>query len=112
MTCTHVVVMGVAGCGKPALRRVYRDRLRAAPGRSVFVHLAGSHDLLAARMAGRSDHFMPPALLLSQLVTLEPLEGDEEGIVLDVDRSVDEIAGLMAAYLTVPTTNNPTEVLL
>ena len=63
-----------------ALRRVYRDRLRAAPGRTVFVHLTGTPELLTARMSARTDHFMPPTLLPSQLATLEPLQADEEGI--------------------------------
>ena len=34
---------------------------------------------------------MPASLLTSQFATLEPLAPDEDGIVLDVDRSVDEI---------------------
>jgi gluconate kinase len=34
---------------------------------------------------------MPPALLDSQLATLEPLEDDEPGIVVDVDQSVTAI---------------------
>lgn len=95
-----------------ALRRPYRDRLRAAPGRILFVHLAGSHELLASRMAGRTDHFMPPSLLLSQFATLEQLEEDEEGFVVDIDRPVDAIADLVVAHLTDPTPRNPTEALL
>lgn len=74
-----------------ALRRVYRDRLRAAPGRTLFVHLTGSQALLAERLASRSDHFMPASLLPSQLATLEPLEPDEDGVVLDIDASVPEL---------------------
>ena len=82
-----------------ALRRVYRDRLRAAPGRTVFVHLTGTPELLTARMAARTDHFMPPALLPSQLATLEPLQADEEAIVIDIDRSIDEIAEVAISQL-------------
>lgn len=75
-----------------ALRRSYRDRLRAAAPGVVFVHLHGAPDLLAARAAARAGHFMPPALLESQLATLEPLAPDEAGIVLDVAASPDAIA--------------------
>ncbi|MBK9696662.1 MAG: gluconokinase [Propionibacteriaceae bacterium] len=82
-----------------ALRRVYRDRLRAAPGRTVFVHLTGTPELLTARMAARTDHFMPPTLLPSQLATLEPLQADEEAIVIDIDRSIDEIAEVAISQL-------------
>jgi carbohydrate kinase (thermoresistant glucokinase family) len=67
-----------------ALRRDYRDRIRAVAPDVVFVHLDGSRELLAARAAARTDHFMPPALLESQLATLEPLEADEAGLVVDV----------------------------
>lgn len=75
-----------------ALRRVYRDRLRIPSGRTVFVHLVGSPELLEHRLASRSGHFMPPTLLPSQLATLEPLEADEDGVTLDVYHSIDDIA--------------------
>ena len=77
-----------------ALRRIYRDRLRNAPGRTLFVHLVGSPELLEHRLSSRSGHFMPPTLLPSQLATLEPLEADEEGVILDVYHSIDNIAQL------------------
>lgn len=62
-----------------ALRRAYRDRLRRAPGRVRFVVLDVPPDELARRLAGRTGHFMPAALLASQLATLEPLADDEDG---------------------------------
>jgi carbohydrate kinase (thermoresistant glucokinase family) len=67
-----------------ALRRAYRDRLRTAGANVHFIHLTGTHDLLAQRMAGRTGHFMPPGLLASQLATLEDLEPDEKAAVLDI----------------------------
>ncbi|MFK4805180.1 gluconokinase [Microbacterium sp. ZW CA_36] len=75
-----------------ALKRSYRDRLRAAAPEVVFVHLTGSPQLLAARATGREGHFMPPALLRSQLDTLQPLEPDEAGIEIAIDAPVAEIA--------------------
>ena len=82
-----------------ALRRAYRDVIRrAAPG-TVFVHLHGSRELLAARMAARPDHFMPSSLLDSQLATLEPLEGDEVGVVLDVAPPAPVLAASAARWL-------------
>ncbi len=60
-----------------ALRRTYRDRLRAAAG-VRFVFLDGGFELILGRMQQRADHFMPPALLCSQFETLErPGEGDD-----------------------------------
>jgi gluconokinase len=67
-----------------ALRRVYRDVLREAGSVVRFVHVAGDRELIAERMASRSGHFMPATLLASQLATLEPLEDDEDGVVVDL----------------------------
>jgi len=67
-----------------SLKRRYRDLLRAGDPGLVFVHLHGDHALIARRMHERPGHFMPPALLESQLRDLEPLQADEAGIVLDI----------------------------
>jgi gluconokinase len=76
-----------------ALRRVYRDRLRARAGRPVlFVFLDGSKETIAARLADRKGHFMPPSLLQSQFATLEPPGADEPGIVrVSIDPPVDAV---------------------
>jgi len=85
-----------------ALRRAYRDRIReAAPG-VVFVHLTGTPELLAARAGARTDHFMPPALLVSQLATLEPLEDDEAGLVADVAAPAGALVAAVAEGLRQP----------
>ncbi len=65
-----------------ALRRAYRDRLRAAPGRVRFVLVDIPADELARRMSSRPGHFMPPGLRASQLATLEPLADDEDGLTV------------------------------
>lgn len=70
-----------------ALKRGYRDILRkGASGCGLrFAHLSGRRDTLAARMGARAGHFMPLSLLDSQLRDLEPLQPDEDGIVLDIE---------------------------
>ncbi|MFD0856392.1 gluconokinase [Actinomadura adrarensis] len=73
-----------------ALKRSYRDVLRRPVPDTYFLHLHGTEALLRQRMQDRT-HFMPPALLLSQLGTLEPLQPDEHGAVLDVAPAVDEL---------------------
>lgn len=74
---------GVFACS--ALRRAYRERLTEAAGEPVlFIHLAGTKDQIAERMAGRSGHFMPPSLIESQFATLEPPEPDELHLALDI----------------------------
>lgn len=63
-----------------ALRRSYRDRLaKAARQPLTFVHLTIPPSVLEARMRARHLHFMPAALLESQLKTLEPLGNEEDG---------------------------------
>ena len=67
-----------------ALKRRYRDVLRAADPSLRFAHLDGARALLAERLGARVGHYMPPSLLDSQLADLEPLAPDEAGVVLDV----------------------------
>ena len=74
-----------------ALKRGYRDLLRRHRSDVGFVHLHGDREVIARRQATRPGHFMPASLLDSQFATLEPLEDDERGFVVDVGRSVDEI---------------------
>ena len=80
----------IVGCS--ALRRAYRDRIRAGAGGPVlFVHLAGSREVIAARMAARSGHFMPASLLDSQFATLEPPGPDEAAITVDIAQPLDRL---------------------
>lgn len=65
-----------------ALRRDYRDQIRAAEPNAEFVYLEASKALLDARVRGRHGHFMPVRLLGSQLDTLEPLQADEGGVTV------------------------------
>ena len=80
---------GVMSCS--ALKRSYRDQLRGHAPEVSFLHLLASYDVIAKRQASRPGHFMPASLLRSQFETLEPLEADERGSVVDVGQSVDEI---------------------
>ena len=75
-----------------ALKRIYRDRLRAAAPGVVFLHLTGDRELIESRMAARKGHFMPTALLDSQFGTLQPLQDDEAGVAVDVSGTPEEIA--------------------
>jgi len=73
----------VASCS--ALKRSYRDLLRSVGDADVrFVYLAGNRALLSESMTNRRGHFMPPALLESQLATLEEPSPDERAWVCDI----------------------------
>jgi gluconokinase len=74
-----------------ALKRIYRDLLRSGAANVRFVYLAGNRELLAERMANRRGHFMPPALLDSQLAILEEPSPDEHAWVCDIRDTPDAI---------------------
>jgi carbohydrate kinase (thermoresistant glucokinase family) len=82
-----------------ALRLTYRAVLRGHAADAVFVHLHGTRAQLLTRLTARLDHFMPPSLLDTQLATLEPLQADEPGVVLDIASSPDRIAADAAAWV-------------
>lgn len=82
-----------------ALKRTYRDRLRAVAPDLVLVFLHGEATLLAGRIEGREGHFMPSSLLRSQLETLEEPAADEDTVPADVALRPDEIVELVVHRL-------------
>jgi gluconokinase len=77
-----------------ALRRPYRDLLREGRPAVRFCHLVASPELISARLAERTGHYLPPSLLPSQLATLEPLQPDElalGSVEVSVEGTVDDI---------------------
>ncbi len=82
-----------------ALRRAYRDRLRAGHPSLWCAHLQLPPAQLRGRVERRTGHWMPPSLLASQLATLEPLGDDEPGVRLDAQRPVPEVVDALVAAL-------------
>jgi carbohydrate kinase (thermoresistant glucokinase family) len=82
-----------------ALKRSYRDLLRAACPGLRLIHLHGTPDLLRARLQARSGHYMPPSLLASQLDTLEPPAADEAALVFNIHLPADQISAAALAQL-------------
>jgi gluconokinase len=73
-----------------ALKHAYQEYLQHdVVGQVHYVHLRGSEELIAARLAGRKGHFMHPALLHSQFEALEP-PGD--ALQIDVTPAPEVIA--------------------
>ncbi|MFL6098238.1 MAG: gluconokinase [Blastococcus sp.] len=116
----RIVVMGVAGSGKTAVGsalaarlglpfadadefhppanvakmragRPLDDALRGHAPDLTVLHLAGDADVVTARVAARTHHFMPASLVSSRLELLEPLRADEAGVVADLTRPVDDL---------------------
>lgn len=92
---------GVMSCS--ALKRRYRDQLRSHRTGIEFLHLAGSPELIGRRQAGRTGHFMPSSLVLSQFEALEPLDHDERGLTVEVGQSVDAVVDSFVRYLSART---------
>jgi gluconokinase len=83
-----------------ALKRSYRDRLRAGAPGSRFIYLSGSRTLLRQRISGRVHEFMPPELLESQLAILEPPAADERALTIDIRSSPEAMADNAFRWLT------------
>jgi gluconokinase len=71
-----------------ALKEQYRDILRSGCADLQFVHLCGTPEVIRARLAARTGHFMPEVLIDSQFAALEAPTG---ALVVDIDSSVEEV---------------------
>ena len=82
-----------------ALKASYRARLAGGDvgGRVRFVYLAGTPELLRARLAQRPGHFMKPGMLDSQLATLEvPADAVTVDVALPVAAPVARIRAALS----------------
>jgi gluconokinase len=80
-----------------ALKRSYRQIIRAEAGAVQFVFLRGERALIGQRISSRKGHFMPPSLLDSQLAALEEPSSDENVWIVDIDDSPDAIVASVIA---------------
>jgi gluconokinase len=80
-----------------ALKRAYRDVLRAGDPDAQLVLLSGTRALLAERLGARHGHYMPASLLDSQLATLEAPAEDEHAWTYDVRESPERIVESLVA---------------
>jgi gluconokinase len=97
----HVIVTApnpgiVVTCS--ALKRAYRDYIRAAAGEVTFVLPTLNVAQLRARLTQRQNHFMPPSLLESQIADLQMPGADERVICIDGTLSTaDQVAYVLQA---------------
>lgn len=79
-----------------ALKQRYRELLESAcPGLTV-VWLDGDEETIASRMQQRAGHFMPAALLRSQISALEP---PHHAIRLDIREAPDTLVAKLLATI-------------
>ena len=82
-----------------ALKRSYRDVLRAYVPDAIFVFLDGTFEVVQARIEARHHDFMPSSLLASQFETLESLDDDERGMRVDIEMNPDAIVSKIEVEL-------------
>ncbi len=78
---------GIVSCS--ALKAAYRRRLLAGAGASGLVYLHAAPELAQARVAVREGHFMPSALVRSQIRTLEEPAAEEAALWLSAGDRLD-----------------------
>jgi len=82
------------------LKRVYRDRLRAAAGPKLrFIYLAATPEAMRERVAARAGHYMPASLVDSQFATLEAPNGEPDVIEVSAQDTPDSLAAQVTARL-------------
>ncbi len=74
-----------------ALKSSYRDTLRSVSRPVLFVHLAGTMDLIHQRMSERQGHYMPAELLQSQFDDLDDPSGEPNVITINIDQDLDSV---------------------
>lgn len=83
-----------------ALKRAYRSRLRDARPGLRFAWLDLDLDAARERVAGRAEHFFPPALVATQFDALEAPHGEPGVQRIDARRAPDDAVGEIVAALT------------
>jgi gluconokinase len=80
-----------------ALKAAYRARLVGGDAHRIrFVYLAGTPEMLRARLERRAGHFMKPGMLASQLAALEP---PDDAVTVDAARPVDALVAEIVSRL-------------
>jgi ribose 5-phosphate isomerase A len=94
---------GIVTCS--ALKKSYRQVIIGDRPQVRLVYLRGGHDLVAEHLSGRHGHFMPSALLRSQIDTLEEPDPSEDPLTVEVGESAAQVANeiirLLGASATV-----------
>lgn len=90
-----------------ALRKVYRERLRAAVPELRFVFMRIEQAVAEARVAARPDHLFPASLVASQFATLESPTNEAGVLTLDATRPIASLAAEAAAWLATSDIGTP-----
>lgn len=83
-----------------ALKRKYRDQLRAASPGVRFVFLDLDREVAHARVASRASHFFSASLVDSQFATLESPTGEPDVLRVDATLNLAELVDKVAQWIT------------
>jgi len=81
-----------------ALKAAYRDILRAGNPNVEFVHLKGDFAVIAARLAARKGHYMPPTLLNSQF---DALQEPTDAFIVDIAPPPEQVVNAIRTHFGV-----------
>jgi gluconokinase len=91
---------GRAAASCSALKRRYRDQLRAGVPGLRFVYLHATPELAATRVRSRgAAHYFPASLVQSQFEALEPPEGEPDVLRLDAGETLSQSLDRACAWL-------------
>lgn len=82
-----------------ALKRTYRERLRAAAPGLRFVFMEIDRESARARIEARDAHFFSPTLIASQFEALEPPVGETGVLKVDALASLPQLQAEVSAWL-------------
>ncbi len=82
-----------------ALRRAYRDRLRAAVPGLRFAFMTIDPDTARGRVAARPGHIFPPSLVTSQFQTLEDPSGEPGVLRVEATEPLDILTTRLARWM-------------
>ncbi|MGB8666272.1 MAG: gluconokinase [Serratia inhibens] len=88
-----------------ALKKRYRDRLRAGNSHLHFIYLQGSKEIIEDRLKQRKGHFFKPQMLVSQFEALEEPGADESDVhAIDINQPLDGVVADTIKLITTVTT--------
>lgn len=89
-----------------ALKRSYRDRLRAAEPKLRFVYVHIDIDEAKRRVASRTGHFFPASLVDSQFAALESPEGEPGVLRVEASEPVAAQCEAVLRWRAIPSCSN------
>ncbi len=83
-----------------ALKKSYRDILRAGNPNLAFIYLKGDYELIESRLKARKGHFFKPQMLVTQFQALEEPHAEERDVlVVDINQTLDGVVASTIAQI-------------